>query len=432
MTLVELLSTLRARDINVWADGERLRYSAPSGALTPDIREELAKHKADLLTFLNETDRVRRVTRAPITRISREAKLLPSINQRRLWFIDQLQPNTAFNCYKAFRIKGSLNIASLEQSLNEIVRRHEALRTTFSAIDGEPLQVITPALKLRLTLIDLRDIVDATERETEAERIITEEVERPFDLAKGPLLRAHLLCLGTDEHLLLITIHHIVTDGWSTGILVKELTVLYEAFCNGNPSPLPELPIQYVDFAHWQSQWLQGEVLQQELSYWKERLKGAPEVTELLTDYPRPAVQNFQGASEPVVISKSLTEALKTLSKKQGVTLFMTLLAAFKTLLYRYSGQEDLVLGSPIAGRIRGDIENLIGLFINTLVLRTDLSGNPTFRELLRRVREVALDAYAHQEVPFEKLIEDSTPGAESQFYFTVSSDVCPAKYASV
>ena len=198
-----------------------------------------------------------------------------------------------------------------------------------------------------------------------------------------------------------------MTDGWSTGILLKELTVLYEAFRNGNPSPLPELPIQYVDFAHWQSQWMQGEVLQQELSYWKERLKGAPEMTELLTDYPRPAVQNFQGASEPVVISKSLTEALKTLSKKHGVTLFMTLLAAFKTLLYRYSGQEDLVLGSPIAGRTRGEIENLIGLFINTLVLRTDLSGNPTFRELIRRVREVALEAYAHQEVPFEKLIED-------------------------
>ncbi len=226
--------------------------------------------------------------------------------------------------------------------------------------------------------------------------------------------------------------HHIVTDGWSMGILFKELTVLYEAFSNGNPSPLPELPIQYVDFAHWQSQWLQGEVLQQELSYWKERLKGAPEVTELLTDYPRPAVQTFQGASEPVLFSKSLTEALKTLSKKQGVTLFMTLLAAFKTLLYRYTGQEDLVLGSPIAGRVRHEIENLIGLFINTLVLRTDLSGNPTFLELLRRVREVALDAYAHQDVPFEKLIEDLHLERSLSFTFTVSSDVCPAKYASV
>jgi aspartate racemase len=294
----------------------------------------------------------------------------------------------------------------MEQSLNEIVRRHEALRATLSAVDGELFQVIAPALNLRLTLIDLRDIVDATERETEAERIVTEEVERPFDLAKGPLFRSQLLRLSTDEHLLVLTMHHIVTDGWSLKILVKELTVLYDAFCNGNPSPLPELPIQYVDFAHWQSQWMQGEVLQQELSYWKERLKGAPEVTELPTDYPRPAVQNFQGASEPVVISNSLTQALKTLSKNQGVTLFMTLLAVFKTLLYRYTGQEDLVLGSPIAGRIRGDFENLIGLFINTLVLRTDLSGNPTFRELLRRVREVALDAYAHQEVPFEKLME--------------------------
>src|SRR4249920_490099 len=178
MTLVELLSTLRTRDINLWAEGERLRYSAPSGALTPDIREELSKYKANLLAFLSETERVRRVTRAPINRISREGKLLPSINQRRLWFIDQLEPNTAFNCYTAFRIKGSLNIESLEESLNEIVRRHEVLRTTFSVIDGEPFQLINPGLKLRLTLIDLRDIVDATERETEAERIITEEVER--------------------------------------------------------------------------------------------------------------------------------------------------------------------------------------------------------------------------------------------------------------
>ena len=236
---------------------------------------------------------------------------------------------------------------------------------------------------------------------------MTEEVGRPFDLAKGPLFRAYLLRLDTDEHLLLLTMHHIVSDGWSMGILFKELTVLYGAFCTGNPSPLPELPIQYVDFAHWQSQWLQGDVIQQELEYWKQRLKDAPEVTELPTDYPRPPVQNFQGASEPVVISKSLTEALKTLSKKHGVTLFMTLLAAFKTLLYRHSGQEDLVLGSPIAGRTRSEIEGLIGLFMNVLVLRTDLSGNPTFRELLRRVSAVALDAYAHQEVPFEKLIGD-------------------------
>ena len=417
MTLVELLSSLRARDINLWAEGERLCYSAPSGALTPDIREELAKHKADLLTFLNETDRMRRVTRAPISRVSREAKLLPSVNQKRLWFIDQLEPNTAFNCYRADWIEGSLNIEALERSLNEIVRRHEILRTTFSTIDGEPHQVIAPVLKLRLTLIDLRDIVDATERETEAERIIAEEVERPFDLGKGPLIRAYLLCLGPEEHLLLLTMHHIVTDAWSMGILVKELTVLYEAFSNRRPSPLPELPIQYVDFAHWQSQRFQEEVLQQELAYWKERLKGAPEVTELPTDYVRPAVQNFQGASESVVIPKSLTEALKTLSRSQGVTLFMTVLAAFKTLLYRYTGQEDLVFGSPIAGRIRSDIENLIGLFINTLVLRTDLSGDPSFRELLGRVRGGALEAYAHQEVPFEKLVEDLR--LERSFSFT-------------
>ena len=407
MTLLELLTTLRARDIHVWADGERLRYSAPSGALTAEIREELTTHKADLLAFLMETQRMRNVNRAAITKISRAAKLPLSINQRRFWFIDQLQPNAAFNCYMAFRIEGALNLASLEQSLNEIVRRHEALRTTFTAIDGEPFQIIAPVLMLKIKLTDLGDIIDPTARETEAVRRISEEIEELFDLAKGPLIRAQLLRLDAGQHLLVLTIHHIVTDGWSMKIFLTELTVLYEAFSNRNASPLTDPPVQYVDFAHWQSQWLQGENLHQELSHWKQRLKGAPEITALPTDFPRPAVQSFHGASEPIVFSRSLTDALKTLSNKQGVTLFMTLLAAFNTLLYRYTGQKDLVLGSPIAGRVQTEIENVIGLFINTLVLRTDLSGDPSFRELLKRVRAVALDAYAYQNVPFEKLIEE-------------------------
>jgi Condensation domain len=341
---------------------------------------------------------------------SREADIPLSFAQQRLWFLDQLMPGSiAYNMSGAVRLSGPLNIAALEQSLSEVLRRHEVLRTTFRVIDGQPFQSIAPAKPFILSVTDLESFAEA-EREAEARRLASEEAQRPFDLAKGPLFRARLLRLGKEEHIFQCAMHHAVSDGWSIGIFNKEISSLYHSFATGQPSVLPQLPIQYADFAHWQRQWLKGEVLNRQLSYWKKQLAGAPPSLELPTDRPRLAVQSFHGAQQSLVLPKSLTESLKELSRQEGMTLFMTLLAAFKVLLCRYTGQEDIVVGTPIAGRNRAQIEPLIGFFINTLVLRTDLSGDPSFRELLRRVREVALGAYDHQDLPFEKLVEELEP----------------------
>jgi len=333
-----------------------------------------------------------------------------SFAQQRLWFLEQLVPgNPFYNVPTAVLLTGPLNVAALEQTFNEIVRRHETLRTTFRMIEGEPVQAIAPSLRLPLSLADLQEFPEA-EREAEVERLLTEAFQQPFELSQGPLLRVKLLQLGEAEHVLMLTMHHIVADGWSVGVLVRELGTLYSAFTIGQPSPLADLPIQYADFAHWQREWLQGEVLSTHMAYWRQQLDGAPFGLDLPTDRPRPALPTFRGARQSVMLPMELSEALSTLSAREGVTLFMTLLAAFQTLLYRYTGQEDIPIGSPIANRNRSEIEGLIGFFVNSLVLRTDLSGNPPFRELLSRVREVALGAYAHQDLPFEKLVEELQP----------------------
>ena len=343
----------------------------------------------------------------PILPVPRNGDLALSFAQQRLWFFDQLEPGlSAYNIPAAVRLKGPLNLAALEQSLNEIVKRHESLRTTFGQVDGRPTQVIAPTLTIKLPVVDLRKL-PASERETEVRRLVTAEAQRPFDLSQGPLLRGTVLRLGDEEHVGLLTMHHIVSDGWSTGILVRELATLYVAFCAGGSSPLPALPIQYADFAHWQRQWLQGEVLETQIAYWKQQLAGAPALIDLPTDHPRPAVQTFRGAHQSLVLPRHLQEGFKALSRQEGVTQFMTLLAAFKVLLYRYTGQDDLIVGTPIANRNRLETEGLIGFFVNALVLRTDLSGNPGFRELLRRVREVCLGAYGHQDLPFDRLVEE-------------------------
>jgi amino acid adenylation domain-containing protein len=336
----------------------------------------------------------------------RDGDLPLSFAQQRLWFIDQLEPgNSAYNFPAAVRLKGPLNVVALEQSVNEVVKRHEALRTTFATVDGRPVQVIAPTLTVRPPVVNLQDLL-ASEQEAEVRRLVIEEAQRPFNLARGPLLRITLLRLAEEEHVGLLTMHHIVSDGWSTGILIRELALLYEAFSCGRSSPLPELPIQYADFAHWQREWLQGEVLETQLGYWKRQLLDAP-LLELPTDHPRPAVQTFRGSHQSLLLPNTVGEGLKALSRQQGVTLFMTLLAAFKILLHRYSSQDDLIVGTPIANRNRLEIEGLIGFFVNSLVVRTDLSGNPTFRELLQRVREVCLGAYAHQDLPFERLVDE-------------------------
>ncbi|WP_423782433.1 amino acid adenylation domain-containing protein, partial [Fischerella thermalis] len=346
----------------------------------------------------------------PIQRISRTADLPLSFAQQRLWFLAQLEPDSPFyNIIDTVHLQGQLNLAALEQSFNEILRRHEALRTNFKTVEGQPVAFISSVTSQLLTVIDLAEL-PATQRETKVKELALAEAQQPFNLETDTLLRVKLLRLGEQEYVILLTMHHIVSDGWSTSVLVHELATLYEAFCHGQPSPLPELPIQYIDFAAWQKQWLTGEVLESQLAYWRQQLHGAPAVLELPTDYPRPAVQSFRGATHSFRLSPEQTVALKTLSQQAGSTLFMTLLAAFKTLLYRYTGNNDIVIGSPIANRNHREIEGLIGFFVNTLVLRTDLSGNPSFRELLRRVREVALGAYAHQDVPFEKLVEKLQP----------------------
>jgi surfactin family lipopeptide synthetase A len=344
---------------------------------------------------------------APILPVPRNGDLALSFAQQRLWFFDQLEPGlSAYNIPAAVRLKGPLNLAALEQSLSEIIKRHESLRTTFGKVEGRPTQVIAPTLTIELPVVDLR-MLQASERETEVQRWVTAEAQRPFDLSQGPLIRGTVLRLADDENVGLLTMHHIVSDGWSTGILVRELATLYVAFCAGGASTLPALSIQYADFAHWQRQWLQGEVLETQIAYWKDQLAGAPALIDLPTDHPRPAVQTFRGAHQSLVLPKRLKDGMKALGRQEGVTLFMTMLAAFNVLLSRYTSQDDVIVGTPIANRNRLETEGLIGFFVNALVLRTDLSGNPSFRELLRRVREMCLGAYSHQDLPFDRLVEE-------------------------
>ncbi len=342
----------------------------------------------------------------PILPVPRDRDLPLSFAQQRLWFIDQLEPgNSVYNFPAAVRLKGPLNMVALERSINEIVKRHEALRTTFITVDGRPVQLIAPTLTVKPSNVNLEKVPDH-ERETEVRRLATEEARRPFNLAQGPLLRVTLLRLAKEEHVGLLTMHHIVSDGWSTGILIRELAALYEAYSNGRPSTLPELPIQYADFAHWQRQWLQGKALEDQLTYWKRQLAEASPL-ELPTDHVRPAVQTFRGSLQSLLLPKSIGDGLRSLCRQEGITLFMAFLAIFKILLHRYTSQDDLVVGTPIANRNRLEIEGLIGFFVNTLVMRTDLSGDPSFHELSRRVREVCLAAYAHQDLPFERLVEE-------------------------
>jgi amino acid adenylation domain-containing protein len=346
----------------------------------------------------------------PLQPILRSNNLPLSFAQQRLWFVDQLESGSPFyNVPAAIHCQGLLNVTVLEQSLNEILRRHEALRVFFTTVSGAPVQVVSPNLTLTLPIIDLQEI-SGVKQQIVVKQLAIDEAQQPFDLTQGPLLRAKLLKLDREEYIFLVTMHHIVCDGWSFNVFVQELTTLYSAFSTGKPSPLPNLEIQCVDFAYWQRQWLQGEVLEAQVSYWKEKFAGSFPTLELPTDRPRPPMQTFHGARRSIVLPKVLTEALKALSRQEESTLFMTLLAAFKTLLYRYTGQTEIVVGTPIANRRWIELEKLIGFFANTLVLRTDFASNFSFRELLVQVREVTLEAYAHQDLPFEKLVEELQP----------------------
>jgi len=342
----------------------------------------------------------------PIVAVPRDGKIPLSFAQQRMWFLDQLEPGSPlYNIPNAVRMTGTLDIDALEAGLNEIIKRHEVLRTSIATVDGEAVLNIYKELTIKIPIVDLSRL-GQEEQEKEISRLAQEEATKPFKLDTAPLLRATLLKLKNDDYIFLFVMHHIVSDGWSTGVLIRELVPLYSAFRENKPSPLPPLKIQYADFAQWQRQWLSGKVLDEHLEYWRKQLEDAPPYLELPTDKPRPAVQTFNGARRRFYLNKELTDKLKHYAREKNATLFMTLLAAYQILLYRYSGQDDISVGTPIAGRNRSEIEPLIGFFVNTLVMRTKLSGNSSFRELLDRVRKVVLGAFAHQDLPFEKLID--------------------------
>jgi amino acid adenylation domain-containing protein len=463
-TIVEFISHLKSLDVQLFIEGDydaspdkiRLRCNAPEGTLTSELRQELVDSKAEIVAYLHQLklqsiDAIEKlgssadetptpqefnhreaeppsprsqvqpgneISRCLVVDIGARSQIQPtargkvfplSFAQQRLWFLYQLAPDNPFyNIPAAIRLRGTIDIAALERSLNEIVRRHAALRTTFTIVDGQPVQVVESDVKIQLSVVNLSTVV-ISDRSRISQQLATAEAQSPFNLTTDPLLRVTLVQFDLTEAVLLLTMHHIVADGWSLGVLIRELAYFYTAFVEGKTPVLQPLPIQYADFACWQRNWLQGKTLEEQLTYWCKQLQDLS-ILDLPCDRSRPTVQTYRGATYPLQISPTLTQALEALSQQSGGSLFMTLLAAFQTLLYRYTGQEDIAIGSPIANRHRSEIEGLIGFFVNSLVLRSDLSGNPTFRELLSRVRDVALEAYAHQDLPFEKLVEELDP----------------------
>ncbi len=407
-TIEAFLFEINNLNIKLWEENGQLRYSAPKGSLTPELRAALSERKTEILSFLQQANIAMRDELPPILPAPRKKELPLSFAQERLWFLAQLMPeNASYNVPVAIHLRGPLNIRVLEQSLLEMIQRHEILRTTFSMGNGTPVQMIQPlsASNFKLSVIDLLAL--SSDRQTvEVHHLTTDEAQRAFHLEQGPLLRAKLLQLQSEEHVLLLTLHHIITDRWSMGVFFRELSLLYDAFLEGKSSPLAQLPIQYVDFAHWQRQCLRGDRLKAHLNYWKKQLADAPQVLHIPGERSRPPVHTYQGRREGFELTPELTRQLKSLSQQSGATLFMISIAAFALLLNRYSGQEDIVIGSPMSNRRHKTLESLIGCFVNTLALRIDISGNPTFLALLERVRQTTLEAYAHRDLPFEQVIE--------------------------
>ncbi|PKD39509.1 non-ribosomal peptide synthetase, partial [Methylomonas sp. Kb3] len=454
--LHQLLATLRDLNVRLFVEDGNLKCKAPPGALNDELAHQIKAKKAELIAVFSSSA----TQRALVVASGQRTSPIPlSFAQQRLWFLDQLEPKSPlYNIPVALRLTGRLDLAALKQSFSEIVRRHEVLRTIFEmGEDGEPVQKILPSLALEIERMDLT----STGQSSVWQALCRDEAAKPFDLRRGPLIRASFLMLAdsgdSQDAILMLTVHHIVSDGWSSAVLVKEFAALYRAFAWHQPSPLAELPIQYADFACWQRHWLSGEELERQIGYWRERLEGASSVLELPTDRPRPALMTYRGAHFGFEIPKALALQARALGKQRNVSLFMLLLAAYQMLLSRHSGQTDLCVGTPVANRNRQEIEDLIGFFVNTLVLmlllaayqmllsrhsgqtdlcvgtpvanrnrqeiedligffvntlvlRSDLSANPTFAELLERIKTTVLDAQNHQDLPFEKLVEALQP----------------------
>ena len=407
MTLDDLLVDLAQRGIKLGVEGGRLRVRGPKGALTPDLRQQVTSRKEQIIALLDQRATAQSASGAAPKAISREKPLALSFAQQRLWFLVQMDPGSpVYNLPNVGELSGPLDVDKLRASINAMAHRHEILRTSFQLVDGQPAQVIAEDVDIDLPVIDLRTR-NADERLAAAQELARQDAERPFDLALAPLIRTTLIQLDDDRYWFLLTLHHIVSDGWSWTVILRELKARYE---EGERAELPDLPIQFADYADWEQQQIDTPALQQELAYWKERLGGELPVLELPTDRPRPRVVTYRGECHAVEVPKKLTNRLRDVGKQQGATLFMTVMAAFQTLLYRYSGQRDVSVGTPIARRNQPEVENLIGCFINSLVVRSDLGANPTFNALLDQVRKTCADAYGRQDVPFEKLVEELQP----------------------
>lgn len=416
-SIAEIIAELRAQHVHLWADGDAIRFRGPKGILTPELMAFLKANKAALLDALHESDSSFDLSVSvpePIRPVDFSHPLPLSFAQERMWFLDRIGANTdQLNQFRGFSIEGPLRVDILEKCLEEIERRHSILRTTIHLIEGAPRQVVSLSSGVRLVVSDLQGDQNAA---VEVARAIRETAETPFDLENGPLWRVQLLRLGSTRYVFLAAMHHVICDGWSTGVFWRELATLYTSFRQGQPSPLPELPLQYADFATWQRLQAQHEAMKQQTRYWKTQLAGAPPLLELPTDRPRLAGYRYHGRVERFTISLDLTTQLEQLGRRHRATLFMVLHAAFSVLLSRIANSTDIVIGTPIANRTRPELESLIGPFLNTLALRINLSGDPSFVVLLERVRKVALDGYTHQEVPFEQVLQALQPPRDSSY----------------
>ena len=411
MTAVELLALLNKQGITLSVEGSDLRISAPKGSLTEEFRQQLVSHKAELVTLLAGVgDQSKAPDASSIEPADGEPVL--SFAQERLWFLDQLDPgSTLYNIPTAVRLDGQINLQALQRSINGMVQRHATLRTSYSTENREPVIRVENDCKVAVQIADLQD-----RSEEQLQLILTRLCNQPFELDKAPLLRAHVMRTGEATHILLLVVHHIASDGWSLGIFMRELAAMYAAAVNNEAPKLPALPVQYSDYAAWQRRTLTGAELERELDYWRTRLAGAPAMLELPADRPRPATPSQKGAWETELFPRALLDALEKLARDNGSTLYMVLLTAFNALLYRYTRQQDLVVGTPVAGRLHTETEALIGLFVNSVVIRSELDDELSFIDLLQQIQDTSLDALAHQALPFEKLVEELQPERDASY----------------
>lgn len=426
MSAVKILSHLRTLGIELKADGDNLVCNAPKGALTQELQAELIAQKSEIISILQNTGAVAANEELPVHYSGQNGPPPLSFAQERLWYLDQLEPDSAtYNLPSAVAIDGELDVDLLRTAINEIVKRYDILRTRFGTNDGSPVQIVEPRLEIELPIVDLSDL-PPQDREKELQLFLRKTARMPFDLENGPLLRVSCLKMGRDRHVLSLMTHHSIFDGSSFGLFLAELSEIYDAFLDGNDSPLEDVKAQYASYATWQREHLAGRELGNLLEYWRDKLNGQLPVLAIPTDHPRPPVQSYRGSTETSELPIELTNSLTKIGREEGATLFMVLFAAFNVLLQRYTGQDDFIVGTPMNGRNRPEFEKAIGFFVNTLALRTDVSGEPTFRELLQRVKRSCLDAYAHQELPFERLVQEldverdlsRTPLFQSMFAF--------------